>query len=131
MHGMAIARLFNFICTKKTMRRIITAICLLAAFTANAQTNESLKTQADGLKQQMESNRKKIDSSMNAMQKRLDSQRTAQIKMEAARNGEMMLRWHNERQAKKKKQMFLYLGMGLLFMAVFVVGILRSRKKNK
>jgi ribosomal protein L9 len=111
------------------MRRIITAICLLAAFTANAQTNESLKTQADGLKQQMESNRKKIDSSMNALQKRLDSQHTAQIKMEAARNGEMILRWHNERQAKQKKQMFLYLGMGIFFLVVLIFGLMRKKKK--
>jgi hypothetical protein len=112
-------------------RTISTFILALTALMAAAQKTVDLKELTDQVKQQriaLDSTSKNLDATMNNMNRKLDSMRKLDMQKQAERNGEMMLRWHNERQAKKKKQMFLYLG--LLFMAVFVVGILRSRKKT-
>ncbi len=112
------------------MRRIIPVICLLAAFTTNAQTNESLKAQAAQIKQQIDSTNRSLEATMNRLKQSQDSARTAQIQKDAARNGEMILRLYNERQAKQKKQMFLYLGLGIFFLAVLVFGLMRKGKKK-
>jgi predicted PurR-regulated permease PerM len=113
------------------MKKIIVAIALLAAFTANAQTAENLEAQAAQIKQQLDSSNKNLEATMNNMQQSVDSLRNARIQNEAQRSGEMMLQWHNERQAKQKKQMFLYLGLGFFFLVVLVFGLMRKGKARK
>ncbi len=111
------------------MKKIILAVVLLAAFTTNAQTAESIKAQAAQIKQQMDSSSKSLAATMKNAQQTLDSLRNAQMQQQAQRSGDMMLQWHKERQVKQKKQMFLYLGMGILFLGILVFGLMRRRKK--
>ncbi len=42
-----------------------------------------------------------------------------------------MVRWQNERQAAQKKKMFLYLGMGIVFLVVLIAGLLRKGKAKR
>jgi peptidoglycan hydrolase CwlO-like protein len=113
------------------MKKILLAIALLAAFTTNAQTAESIKAQAAQMKQQMDSSSKNLAATMKNAQQTLDSLRNAQIQQQAQRSGEMMAQWQNERQAKQKKKMFVYLGIGALFLGVLLFGILRKSKKQR
>jgi PBP1b-binding outer membrane lipoprotein LpoB len=113
------------------MRKIILAIALLAACAANAQTGESLRARAEQLKRQVDSSNKSLSVTMNSTQQMLDSMHNAEIKKQAQRSGEMMLQWHKQRQAKQKKQMFLYFGLGLFFLVVLVFGLMRKGKGGK
>jgi predicted RND superfamily exporter protein len=113
------------------MKKIILAFALLAAFTTNAQTAESLKAQAAQIKVQMDSSSKSLATAMKNTQQTLDSLRNANMQKQAQRSGEMMLQWHNERQAKQKKQMFIYFGLGVFFLVVLVFGLMRKGRARK
>lgn len=113
------------------MKKIILLLALLAGLSAYAQSNEKLKEQLKQQTAQLDSNNKSLEATMNNMQQSLDSLRNVQMQKEAQRSGEMMLQWHKERQAKQTKQMFLYLGLGIFFFGVLVVGLMRKGKAKK
>jgi septal ring factor EnvC (AmiA/AmiB activator) len=119
------------------MKQILAIACLLLGLAATAQKtdmqqlNDQIKKSAAEVKQQMaqtDSLRKSID---NMLKQQLDSQRKSQIARDAQRSGDMMLQWHNERQAKQKRKMFLYFGLGIFFLGVLVVGLMRKGKQKK
>jgi uncharacterized coiled-coil protein SlyX len=112
------------------MKKIVLVIALLAAFNAQAQTNESLQEQAAQIKKQMDSNRKSLEVTVDRMRQSQDSLRNIQIQKEAERNGAMILQLQNERQSKQKNKMFLYLGMGVFFLAVLAFRLMRRKKKS-
>jgi hypothetical protein len=119
------------------MKKILVAACLLmgtvtiAQKTDMQQLSEQIKKSAAEVREQ----RMKTDSlskSINDMiARRTDSLQKAQLRQDAMRNGDMILRWQKESQAKQKKKMFIYLGMGIFFLAVLIVGLMRKRKQNK
>jgi predicted ribosome quality control (RQC) complex YloA/Tae2 family protein len=113
------------------MKKIILALVLLAALNTHAQSNEKLKEQLKQQTVQLDSSSKNLNDAMSNMQQSLDSLRNAQMQKEAQRSGEMILQWNNERKAKQKKQMFMYLGLGIFFLVVLVFGLMRKGKAKK
>jgi Tfp pilus assembly protein PilN len=123
--------------TKKTMKQIFALIGLLLSLGATAQKSEMQqlsekieKSRAD-MKRQVAQTDSLSKSISDMMTKRYDSMQEAQIKRDAQRSGEMMLRWHNERQAKARRKMYLYFGLGFGFLGLLVFGLLRKRKSTK
>jgi maltose-binding protein MalE len=127
---MAVKAISFLFVKKKVMKKIVLVIALLAAFNAQAQTNESLQEQAAQIKKQMDSNRKSLEVTVDRMRQSQDSLRNIQIQKEAERNGAMILQLQNERQSKQKNKMFLYLGMGVFFLAVLAFRLMRRKKKS-
>jgi predicted ribosome quality control (RQC) complex YloA/Tae2 family protein len=113
------------------MKKIILVLALLAGLSAHAQSNEKLKEQLKQQTVQLDSSSKNLNDAMNNMQQSLDSLRNANMQKQAQRSGEMMLQWHKERQAKQKKQMFMYLGLGIFFLVVLVFGLMRKGRARK
>lgn len=134
---MAILAHFSFFYKKKSMKKILVAACLFWGMVASAQKtdmqqlSEQIKKSAAEAREQ----RAKTDSlskSINDMiTRQSDSIQKAQIERDAERSGQMMLQWHNERIAKQKRNMYMYFGLGIFFLAVLIVGLLRKRKQNK
>jgi hypothetical protein len=84
------------------------------------------------------------DSFARAIQRRTDSMNAAirisdsinneiRMKEEAARNAEGLTRITNEikkRETKQKRDAMIRIGIGVLFFAVLIIGIVRRRKKR-
>lgn len=71
--------------------------------------------------------------SMNALVRISDSiDNEIRIKEDAKRNAETLNRFVNEqkkREAKQKRDAMIRIGIGVLFFAVLIIGIVRRRKK--
>jgi spermidine/putrescine-binding protein len=113
------------------MKKIILALALLTGLTIHAQSNEKLKEQLKQQTAQLDSSNKNLNDAMNNMQQSLDSLRNAEMQKQAQRSGDMMMQWNKERQAKQKKQMFIYLGLGIFFLVVLVFGLMRKGKRKE
>ena len=83
---------------------------------------------------------KEIDSSMKdpeALNKRLndnyksgvDSIYNSLEEKRNQRNLEQFMAMQKEQQAKQKKQMWIRIGLGIFFLIILIVGIMRRRKK--
>ncbi|MEI9945929.1 MAG: hypothetical protein WDN26_17120 [Chitinophagaceae bacterium] len=70
-----------------------------------------------------------LKRSLDDAQHFLDSMKHAEASREAAQGLQNLLRYQDEQNAKKKKQAFLYLGLGIFFLVVLIVGLRRRRKK--
>lgn len=119
------------------MKKILVAACLLMGTVAIAQNTEMQqlseqikKSAAEAREQRMKTD--SLSKSINDMlMRQTDSLQKAQLRQDAMRNGDVIMRWHNESVAKQKRKMYLYFGMGIFFLAVLIVGLLRKRKQNK
>lgn len=67
--------------------------------------------------------------SLENAQQLLDSINAAKTYGDMQQNIDYMLRIQNERKAKQKKQAMLYLGLGIFFLVVLIVGLRRKAKK--
>jgi hypothetical protein len=59
----------------------------------------------------------------------IDSMKSDQVSKDIQRGLDNLVRYQNEQRAKQKKQAFLYIGLGLFFLAIFIIGIRRRSKK--
>lgn len=134
---MALLVYFPFFYKKISMKKILLVACFLMGTAAFAQKTEMQqlseqikKTAAEAREQRMKTD--SLSKSINDMiTRQSDSLQNAQIRQDAMRNGDIILRWHNERIAKQKRKMYIYLGMGILFLTVLIVALMRKRKQNK
>lgn len=134
---MALLVYFPFFYKKTSMKKILLVACFLMGTVAFAQKTEMQqlseqikKTAAEAREQRMKTD--SLSKSINDMiTRQSDSLQNAQIRQDAMRNGDIILRWHNERIAKQKRKMYIYLGMGILFLTVLIVGLMLKRKQNK
>lgn len=112
------------------MKGIIVSLLLLAGLTAHSQSAGDLEKQLQQVEQEtskLGKTQASLDSTMQNLARVQDSLRLANIQKQAARDGEMMLRWQKERQAKQKRQMFMYFGLGIFFLVVLVLRLMRKR----
>jgi hypothetical protein len=58
-----------------------------------------------------------------------DSLKSAQTNSDPMQGINNLVRYQDEQNAKKKKQAFLYLGLGIFFLVVLIVGLRRRVKK--
>lgn len=77
-----------------------------------------------------------IDSSRKAMNERLREQQDSFYKLQVkqsleqnSRNLDRFLADMKEREKKERRQMYIRLGLGVAFLAVLIVGLLRRRKQ--
>lgn len=134
---MALLVYFPFFYTKTSMKKILLVASFMMGTVAFAQKTEMQqlseqikKTAAEAREQRMKTD--SLSKSINDMiTRQSDSLQNAQIRQDAMRNGDIILRWHNERIAKQKRKMYIYLGMGILFLTVLIVALMRKRKQNK
>jgi hypothetical protein len=115
-------------------RTFTTVMLALAVFVTAAQPGTDLKQVTEQVKQQrisLDSTNKNLEATMNNMKRSLDSLRNVEMQKQAQRSGAMMLQWHKERQAKQKKQLFMYLGLGILFLGVLIFGLMRKGRARK
>jgi len=87
--------------------------------------------------QQIEKNRRKLDSTMTSLDSSLqrasqfsDSMETARRLESETRNYTGLARMMDERNKKEKQRMWLRIGLGIAFLIIGVIGITR-RKKTK
>ncbi len=113
------------------MKIAIAFFFLLAGCTVMAQGTGNIQQRIDQVRQQnkkMDSIQASLNSTMENLYRTEDSLRAANMKRNAERDGEMILRMYNERQAKQKRKMYIYFGVGIFFLAVMVFGWFRKRK---
>jgi Tfp pilus assembly protein PilN len=119
------------------MKRAIVFGCILLCLGTAAQNGDmrqlskAIDKSAAEAKQQMAQVDSLSKSINDMMTRRYDSMQKAQIAREAERSGQLMLQWHNERQAKARRKMFIYLALGIGFLGLLVFGLLRKRKPTK
>ncbi len=90
-----------------------------------AQTIDSLKTAID-------SNASAINRSATDIQRRKDSLQKEKIFRNLAENGQSLddfLQEMREKEAAKKRQVTIRIGLGVLFLLAVVIGFLRRRRK--
>ena len=63
-------------------------------------------------------------------QRFLDSMKTANTYKESIQGLDNLIRYQKEQRAKQRKQAFLYIGLGIFFLVVLIVSILRRTKSN-
>ena len=67
---------------------------------------------------------------LDATQRFLDSMKTPNMYKESLQGVDNLLRYQKEQKAKQRKQAFLYIGLGIFFLIVLIVGVLRRTKSN-
>ena len=109
------------------MRFAFIAISFILSFSLQAQNTDSFV--------------RAVDSSTKAMRQRITATEDSLYKMEVQRslqqnnrNLDRFLADMKEREKREERQMYIRLGIGVLFLAVLIIGLLRKRKqaaKNK
>jgi hypothetical protein len=66
---------------------------------------------------------------MDNVQHFIDSMKSAQMNSDAMQGINNLVRYQNEQNAKKKRQAYIYLGLGVFFLLVLIVGLRRRVKK--
>jgi len=106
------------------MRRILIVVLFQFLLTsASGQDTVPLKTQAD--------TNTPVLISMDSMLQRINDSMRKENLEQNNRNLDAFVALQKEREAKEKKRMYFRLGIGILFLAVMVIGLLRKRKKAK
>jgi hypothetical protein len=63
-------------------------------------------------------------------QRFLDSIKTANMYKESMQGLNYLLQYQKEQRAKQRKQAFLYIGLGIFFLVVLIVGVMRRTKSS-
>ena len=61
-------------------------------------------------------------------QRFLDSMKAANQNRDAVQGLNNLLEYQKEQRARQKKQAFLYIGLGIFFLIVLIVGLMRRKK---
>ena len=80
------------------------------------------------------SNAKQQDTSatakaLNETQRFLDSMKNADSNKDVTQGLNNLMEYQKEQRAKQKKQAYLYIGLGIFFLIVLIVGFMRRSKK--
>jgi len=116
------------------MKNLFTlSLLFFCAISFGQNSNKEL----DEMHQQIEKNRRKLDSTMTSLDSSLqrasqfsDSMETARRLESETRNYTGLARMMDERNKKEKQRMWLRIGLGIAFLIIGVIGITR-RKKTK
>lgn len=106
------------------MRQLLLAIFLVFSVTVFAQKKDSLSIDTTSLSALNRS----IDSSMKSY---TDSINKQMIEQQTQQSIDFFVRMQKERKEKEKKQAIIRIAIGVVFLAVFIVGIRRRRKAKK
>ena len=60
----------------------------------------------------------------------LDSLKNAEMYNQTKQGLDNLLRYKQEQRAKQKKKAFIYIGLGVFFLIILIVGLLRRTKSN-
>jgi hypothetical protein len=112
------------------MRKIALLLFLLPVYNAGAQTavekNGGLKKQLIADSTVMQKLQEIRDSAI--LQQAVPD--AEEIKESVSRNAGTILEFQREREAKQKKAAMIRIAIGLGFLAILVIGLLRRRKKQ-
>src|SRR5689334_7135704 len=61
-------------------------------------------------------------------QRFLDSMKTANENRDITQGLNNLMQYQKEQRAKQKKQAFIYIGLGIFFLIVLIVGLMRRKK---
>jgi hypothetical protein len=100
------------------MYKFFLAIALFSSFVCFSQDSSNIRSQ---------------DTSATAKaiyntQRFLDSLKAANENRDAMQGLNNLLQYQKEQRAKQKKQAFLYIGLGIFFLIILIVGIMRRSK---
>jgi hypothetical protein len=114
-----------------SMRKTLFFIFIIACMSLSAQTDKQLDSLRRSIKNQVaetESLRVATDSLLMRNARHNDSAEMARFAEQNSRSLNSMVRMMKEREEKAKRQMWLRIGLGVLFLAVLIIGLARKRK---
>ena len=106
------------------MRKLLAAVLLLFSITFFGQKKNSLSIDTASLS----AINRSLDSSF---QRYTDSVNKQMIKRQTQQSIDFFRQMQEERKVKEKRKAIIRLAIGLAFLAVFIVGIIRKRKAKK
>lgn len=98
---------------------LITFLFLISAASFSQDTNKAIQLQDTS------ATKKALDNAQHF----LDSLNQATTYKDVSQGIDNLVIYQNERRAKQKKQAFLYIGLGLFFLVILIVGLRRRVKK--
>jgi hypothetical protein len=110
------------------MKKYFTILLFITSTSFAQKDTTKFRVDLDKLKKQIDSSTKMMDSLTNAQFKRMQDEELQRSMEQNSRNLDSFLRLQKEREAKQKKQMYIRLGIGVLFLGVLVVGLMRRRR---
>lgn len=106
------------------MRRLLMAFLLVFSITLFGQKKDSLSIDTASLS----AINRSIDSSIKSY---TDSINKQMIERQTQQSIDFFVQMQKERKAKEKRDAIIRIAIGLVFLVVFIVGILRRRKAKK
>lgn len=67
---------------------------------------------------------------LESTQRFIDSMKNASMNNESMQGLDNLLRYQKEQRDKQRKQAFIYIGLGVFFLVILIVGLLRRRAKS-
>jgi hypothetical protein len=113
------------------MRNILFFFFIITGLSSSAQTDKQLDSLRRSIKNQVavtESLRVATDSLLIKNAGRNDSIEMAKFNEQNSRSLNSMVQMMKEREEKQRRQMWLRLGLGGLFLVILIIGLLRKRK---
>ena len=71
-----------------------------------------------------------MKKTLEATQRFIDSMKTANEYKEPMQGLNNLLQYQKEERAKQRKKAFLYIGLGIFFLVVMIIGFMRRSKAN-
>lgn len=115
------------------MRKYLLPVILFFSMATIAQKRDSIYNPIDveKLKKQVDSSTKMLDTLFDNQLKRMQDKALERTMEQNSRNLESFMQIQREREAKQKRDNWIRVGVGVLFLGVLIFGIVRRRKKDQ
>jgi len=116
------------------MKKLLFFLFIISSIALSAQNSmdvDAMRRQVQKQRASLDSSMKRSDSMLRSQSKYFDSVSLARDMEQNNRNLSSFVNNLREREKKEKQKMWMRIGLGIVFLAIGIIGVTRKRKVKK